>query len=275
MVKKIIFPLLSIFFLISCNNSYAEIKWEKNLETAKKKAKEKDLPIMIDVYTDWCTWCKELDEKTYKNKEVINASKKFVSLKLNPETSEDGSEIAKKYGVQGYPTILFISADGFVLENVSGYVEGTNFLPYMKNATEKLEKVNKILSSKEPTLEKLDLYMEAGNEEEASKLYDALIAKNAISKENMSKYILGFGLLKAQKNDYEAANQYFDRIIKEYMNSEEFYFAHYYKAVSMVLSGEVDKAKKYIENLLNDSNVPENIKGEYENLISYINENSK
>ena len=138
MNKNILMVLVIIFTsIISCNNASAEIKWEKDLATAKKKAKEKNVPIMIDVYTDWCTWCKELDKNTYSHKDVIDVAKKMVSIKLNPETSEEGAEIAQRYGVQGFPTILFISADGFILENVGGYVEGEKFVPYMKNAIDK------------------------------------------------------------------------------------------------------------------------------------------
>ena len=270
--KNIIIFIISLLTFISCKNSYAEIKWEKDLATAIKKAKSKNLPIMIDIYTDWCSWCKELDKNTYANEKVIETAKKIVSVKLNPETSKEGEEIAKKYGVKGYPTILFINADGFVLENVGGYVEGEKFVPYMKNAIEKLSKINVLLSSKEPSLEKLDLYMESGNEEEATKLFNNLLSKKSIPEESMPKYLLGFGLIKAQKKDYEKANIYFDKIIKEYPKSQEIYISHYYKAVIMVLAGEKDKPKKYLEKLLNDSKIPKDMKSQYETLLSYINE---
>lgn len=275
MNKNILMVLIITFIsIVSCNKASAEIKWEKDLATAMKKAKDKNLPIMIDVYTDWCTWCKELDKNTYSHKEVMNVAKKMVSVKLNPETSEEGKEIAKRYGVQGFPTILFISADGFILENVGGYVEGEKFVPYMKNAIEKLDKVNSVLANKEPTLEKLDLYMESGNEEESKKIYDALIQKNSIPKEKMPKYFLGFALMSAQRNDYKKANEYFDIIIKDYSKSEEVYLAHYYKAVTMVLAGEKDEPKKYLEKLLDDPKTPENMKVQYETLLSYINESN-
>lgn len=276
MNKNILIVLMAVFAaIVSCNNNaHAEIKWEKDLATAKKKAKEKNVPIMIDVYTDWCTWCKELDKNTYANKEVIDAAKKMVSIKLNPETSQEGAEIAQRYGVQGFPTILFISADGFVLENVGGYVEGAAFVPYMKKAEEKLSQINNVLANKEPSLEKLDLYLESGNEAEAKKIYDALSQKKSIPKEKMPKYLLGFGLIKAQNKDYNNANKYFDDIIKNYPNSEELYVAHYYKVVMMALAGEKDEPKKYLEKLLDDPKVPENMKVQYETLLSYINENN-
>ena len=272
MNRNILAVLIIVLSVISCDNADAEIKWEKDLATAMKKAKDKNLPIMIDVYTDWCTWCKELDKNTYSHKEVMDMAKKMVSVKVNPETSKEGAEIAQKYGVQGFPTILFINADGLILENVGGYVEGEKFVPYMKNAIEKLDKINVVLASKGPSLEKLDLYLESGNEEESRKIYDALMAKKSIPEESMAKYLLGFGLIRAQRKDYDKANEYFDTIIKNYPASEEVYVAHYYKAVIMVLAGEKDEPKKYLEKLLDDPKVPDNMKVQYESLLSYINE---
>ena len=275
-MNKSVLCILSILFIsiLSCRNSYAEIKWEKDLDTAMKKAKIKNIPIMIDVYTDWCTWCKELDKNTYSDKNVINMSKKMISIKLNPETSEDGAKIAQRYGVQGFPTILFINADGIILENVGGYVEGKKFVSYMENAIKKLNRINITMSSKESTLEKLDLYLESGSEEEAKKIYDELIKKNAIKRENMPKYLLGFALIRAQKNDYNKANEYLDTIIDKYMEYEEIYLAHYYKIVIMALNGQKDEPKKYIETLLENKNIPDNMKSQYEKLLSYIDENN-
>ena len=136
MNKNILISFVIILIsIVSCSEASAEIKWEKDLAAAMKKAKEKNVPIMIDVYTDWCTWCKELDKNTYSHKDVMDVAKKMVSIKLNPETSEEGAEIAQRYGVQGFPTILFISADGFILENVGGYVEGEKFVPYIIEST--------------------------------------------------------------------------------------------------------------------------------------------
>ena len=47
-----------------------QIEWhsiEKAYELAQKEAK----PILIDVYTDWCKWCKVMDERTFQDQEMI------------------------------------------------------------------------------------------------------------------------------------------------------------------------------------------------------------
>lgn len=60
------FILTSISWL-----SANEITWEKEIESAFKKAKAENKIIIVDVYTDWCSWCTRLDETTYIDKEVV------------------------------------------------------------------------------------------------------------------------------------------------------------------------------------------------------------
>ncbi len=115
----------------------ADVKFkEATLAEAQKMAAKEKKVIMIDFYTDWCIWCKTLDRTTYSNQQVGDyANEHFVSLKINAEKGE-GTEIAKKYGVTGYPTIVFISADAKEVSRVVGYQDAEPFMRSMKLAGE-------------------------------------------------------------------------------------------------------------------------------------------
>ena len=82
--------------------------------------------VMLDVYTDWCGWCKKLDRETFADRRVREALKDFVALKVNAE--KGGRAVAERYEVRGYPTILFISPDGRVVRQVRGYVNADEML---------------------------------------------------------------------------------------------------------------------------------------------------
>jgi thiol:disulfide interchange protein len=88
------------------------IAWQKDLASATAEARRTGKVMMIDVYTDWCGWCKKLDTDTYADAGVTKGAERFVALKLNPETSSSAGQFAAKYGVSGYPTILFVDGDG-------------------------------------------------------------------------------------------------------------------------------------------------------------------
>lgn len=86
-----------------------EIAWAKSYSDALKAARESGKPVMIDVYTDWCGWCKKLDEDTYTAESVIKKSEQFfVPVKVNAETEGEQMAVAQAYGITGFPTILFL-----------------------------------------------------------------------------------------------------------------------------------------------------------------------
>jgi thioredoxin-related protein len=89
--------------------------------------------IVVDFYTDWCHWCKVLDQKTYPDPAVQAAfAKDFVLAKVNPEKdngpyqykgkSYSGADLAREFNVQGFPTSAFLDKDGNVCGQFSGYV---------------------------------------------------------------------------------------------------------------------------------------------------------
>jgi len=113
------------------------LKW-LSFEEAKVAAAKQKKTILLDVYTDWCKWCKKMDADTYGNPKVMEyLGKKFIIAKLNPE--EDGNvifkgksitkaEFAQNAGVNGYPTLLFFDAKGELITGISSYLEAKQFL---------------------------------------------------------------------------------------------------------------------------------------------------
>jgi thioredoxin-related protein len=138
--------------LILFNNGFSQ---SNTFEDALKAAKEQDKKVIVDVYTDWCGWCKKMDRDAYGNseiKEIIEDD--FIFVKLNAEGSDiinyqgkqyTCSELATYFQVSGYPTTIFLTSDGNVIEylydkfkmnNLPGYYNASDFkkmLHYIKN----------------------------------------------------------------------------------------------------------------------------------------------
>lgn len=92
MINKALYALMigwSFFSFTKVNSTEKEkINW-LSLKEVNEKIKIEPKPVIIDLYTNWCYWCKVMDKKTYNNSKVISyINKHFYAVKLNAETKD-------------------------------------------------------------------------------------------------------------------------------------------------------------------------------------------
>jgi len=119
--------------------------WLTNLEAAKKEAAVKQLPILVNVAgSDWCGWCIKLDSEVFSKREFKEYAKENLVLvladfpsrkKQSDAIKQQNKTLAGKYGVQGFPTVLLLDANGKVLAR-TGYREGgaEKYVAHLKKA---------------------------------------------------------------------------------------------------------------------------------------------
>ena len=155
MTKNIYITLgLFLFFAIAPLGIQAqEVNWISWEEAAEKVANDKNpKKIFVDVYTDWCGWCKKMDKDTFQNPEVAAyMADKFYMVKFDAEGKDPiqfkGKEFKfVKSGKRGYhelaieltqgrlsyPTVVFLDADFKLLSPVPGYQKAAPFLHIAK-----------------------------------------------------------------------------------------------------------------------------------------------
>ena len=98
------------------------ISWQRDLRRAAELARADGKLIVADVYTDWCGWCKRMDETIYSDPAVAALSRQHVFVKVNAEDRGEGQRFAQQMGVRGYPTTIVLDAEGKVLNIARGYV---------------------------------------------------------------------------------------------------------------------------------------------------------
>ncbi len=102
------------------------IEWRKSLVGAQTEAKQSHKLLMVDFYTSWCGYCKKLDAETYTDANVIKLSDQVVTVKVDAE--HEGKNLAMKYGVHGFPTILFLNETGGVEGMIDGFLPAADFV---------------------------------------------------------------------------------------------------------------------------------------------------
>lgn len=124
--------LVSTSFVWKSNDEELDkgIKFEHvSLEEAKQLAKETGKLIFIDAYASWCGPCKRMAATSFKEEEVGNVyNTKFINLKIDCEKDADGPEIAKRYRIRAYPTLIFIDSEGKLVKSVIGMRDGTQLI---------------------------------------------------------------------------------------------------------------------------------------------------
>jgi thioredoxin-related protein len=92
-----------IFFLIGSILSFSykgkeKINWISVAELNEKYSKD-PRPILMDVYTDWCGWCKQMDRTTYKNDKLAKyINEHYYAVRLNAESMDSLTFNNIKYG---------------------------------------------------------------------------------------------------------------------------------------------------------------------------------
>ncbi len=97
--------------------------WQNTLDKAKKE----DKLIFLEVYAEWCGYCKKLKRTTLVDAGVVNLlNSNYLNVEVDGEKGE-GIEIAKKYNVKSYPALLLIDGDGKVVKAEFGYLNPKSF----------------------------------------------------------------------------------------------------------------------------------------------------
>lgn len=131
-----IFYVLAFLLLGTVGELSAQmILFKGSFEDAVKKANEEKKDLFVDFYADWCEPCKMMAAQVFTLPEVgtyFNAH--FICVQVDVEAKENG-EIAKKYGVNVLPTMVFVNRDGKELRRITGVVSPSAFIREAKIVT--------------------------------------------------------------------------------------------------------------------------------------------
>ncbi|WP_229802037.1 thioredoxin family protein [Pontibacter akesuensis] len=121
-----------------------KIQW-LTMEQAAERIKTEPRKVFIDVYTDWCGWCKKMDKDTFTDPKVAALiNKHFYAVKLDaegkepitlngytytfkPEYKSHELAVALLQGQMSYPTTVYLDEQFNMITPVPGYLDAKNF----------------------------------------------------------------------------------------------------------------------------------------------------
>jgi thiol-disulfide isomerase/thioredoxin len=91
------------------------------------KANAAGKPVFLEIYTTTCGYCRRLERDVLPQAEVVAALKPFVCARYDAQDGE-GIEVAARYSVRLYPTLVVVDAEGEEVDRFVGYHEPKAFV---------------------------------------------------------------------------------------------------------------------------------------------------
>jgi len=224
----------SVFFFVSLlspalvHAAGPGVEWEKmTLDQALLKAKDKNRIVMIDVFSDHCMQCKDMDEQFWSTAEGARLADDLIPLQIMSDGPE-GAQLGRRFPILGLPAVLFIGPDGKEIGRVVGFRGVQSFLDEalgLKSGIDPLPAVEADLAAQPGSFalmaNAVEEYLFRKREDQARELLDKMVAadKQRTSIEvtramsSMGKYYEYF------KQDGEAALTMWKSIVELYPTS--------------------------------------------------------
>ncbi len=134
--------LCLLVFATGCGQDQSGVEWismEKGLDAARRE----DKYMVVDFYTSWCKWCKVMEERTFNDQAVSEYLKSnFVCVRVNAEDRRSAfsyrgkslspAELAREFGVRGYPSLAYLESDGNLIMVVPGFIPPEKYIDVLK-----------------------------------------------------------------------------------------------------------------------------------------------
>ncbi len=80
--------------------------WENGadgFESALREAQRDELPMIVYFNTEWCKWCRKLNQSYLQDRHVRSVLDYFVKVSVNPEDGADEERLFERFGGGGFP----------------------------------------------------------------------------------------------------------------------------------------------------------------------------
>ena len=111
---------------VACSPVSEDFWFDGSLDQAIAAAKQDNTLVFVEFKTEWCSWCRRLEAETLTDTDVKRELEEMVALQLDAE--KEGKQEAERFGIESYPTMVFLDPSGEEVERIVGYLPPDKFL---------------------------------------------------------------------------------------------------------------------------------------------------
>lgn len=138
--------IIGLCLMAATPSNAQRVEW-MTFEQALKASAQEERKIVVDIFTDWCSWCKKMDQSTFQNPFIAEyLNEHYYPVKFNAETDEkvffkgkefefirDGNRGYHQLAVEltqgrlSYPTVVFLDENLDIIQALRGFQSSLRF----------------------------------------------------------------------------------------------------------------------------------------------------
>ncbi|MEM9721848.1 MAG: thioredoxin family protein [Bacteroidota bacterium] len=132
---KYLSNILFLTIAMACTSLFSQVAFQDiEPDSALKLSQHTGQKLLIDIYTDWCVPCKELDKHIFSQPKVGKfVNENYISIKLNAE-EPGGKLFCKTYEIpEAYPTVLLLDEKANEIDRIIGLIPEEKYIQILRD----------------------------------------------------------------------------------------------------------------------------------------------
>jgi thiol-disulfide isomerase/thioredoxin len=183
MVRRMTITATLLLGLLTAGSASAQpAGWSRDVAAARKQAQAENKLILVDLYAEWCGWCKVLERDVFSAPAFRDYAKQFVLLQVDVEDGAEGSRLQARFDAGSLPTTLILDGKMALVGRISGFSPTPLYITKIQTELERHKQVMALYDQALASGKASEL-QQAANElhgradgTRAAKLYERLIA---------------------------------------------------------------------------------------------------
>lgn len=121
------------------SQSEGSLPFVKGFEAGYERATTARKPMLIFFTAEWCHFCHQMADETFTNPQIVALADHFVCILVDADAEP---HICKRFRVQGYPTVQFLSPRGVPLNRLVGRKPSRQLMAAMQAALDNVARKN-------------------------------------------------------------------------------------------------------------------------------------
>ncbi|MFN3683158.1 MAG: thioredoxin fold domain-containing protein [Fimbriimonadaceae bacterium] len=234
----------------------AQLRWGASLEAALQESRRTGRLVLALFVTEGCGWCQRMERETLADAKVAAELRGLTLVRL--DASKTGAAAAKRYRVQGFPTLILLNSRGEAESTMLGFEPPAEFLETLRSAVADAKarpgleaRLAKDPKDVDALCRLAGAAARSGNLARARQMADATEAADPEDRfRRLAKTLCVVGDAFQAAMRYDDAIGFFQRALKRAKGTDEVAYARLSIAACRISKGEDEAAKREIQAAL-------------------------